>query len=66
MKGGLLVQWWSLVFMGQKCEMNEHIMARNSEEQGIFLNHFWTNRFALCYLNKIPENRPLRNSLPEI
>lgn len=64
MKGGLLVQWWSLVFMGQKCGMNEHIMARNSE-QGIFLYHFWTNRFALYYLNKIPENRPLRNSLPE-
>lgn len=51
--------------MGQKCEMNEHIMARNSEEQALFLYHFWTNRFALCYLNKIPENRLLRNTLPE-
>lgn len=38
--------------MGQKCEINEHMVARNAEEQEIFLCRFWTNMFVLYYLIK--------------
>ena len=31
------IQWQSLGFTGQKCEMNEHMVARNSEEQDFFV-----------------------------
>lgn len=51
----------SFVFMGQKYEMNEHVVARTR----MFLCHFWTTVFVWYYLSNSPESGPLKNSLPE-
>ena len=44
----------SFVFMGQKCDMNEHVVART--RMGVFFATFELIILVLYYLNKIPES----------